>query len=270
MGSEKGTTCTVVAERPRIGAPEGLSFGARVRWHLGRHFDQGDPNAGALSPKRSPTGRKGGKGTEGGALVYGVRETDDPQYLKRHALMRPRGSSGGRRTFFRASAGAILTVATLAGLGCANSSRLDSAADLQQSAEASPASTLPSPFPQVALTSPSPTPFVVTTPLAVPHDNDGLGPVRFFLSGNPWKKNDKLRRTVPMDDFFLGSVRDGIPAILEPDFETAAQANEWLDPLEPVILLELDSDVRAYPVQILILHEIVNDVVDGQPVLVSY
>ena len=106
--------------------------------------------------------------------------------------------------------------------------------------------------------------------MALPQDNDRLGPVRFFVPGDLWKKNDKLRRTVPMDDFFLGSVRDGIPAILEPDFESAAQAKEWLDPLEPVILLELDSDVRAYPVQILILHEIVNVVVDGQPVLVSY
>lgn len=213
---------------------------------------------------------EGSNGAKGGALVFSVRETHDPEYLKRTALMGPRGFSGCLWTFFPVSAGAFLIVAALAGFGCTNASHLDSASDLPQSAEASPASTSSSPVRQVALTSQSPTPFVVTTPLALPQDNDRLGPVRFFVPGNPWKKNDRLRRTVPMDDFFLGSNKDGIPAILEPNFETNAQANEWLDPLEPVILLELGSDVRAYPVQILILHEIVNDVVDGQPVLVSY
>ena len=94
--------------------------------------------------------------------------------------------------------------------------------------------------------------------------------MRFFLVNNPWTKNDMLRHTVPIDDFFLGGGKDSIPAILEPSFESVAQADEWLDPLEPVILLELGSDVRAYPVQILVLRELVNDVVDGQPVLVSY
>jgi hypothetical protein len=162
----------------------------------------------------------------------------------------------------------VIVIAALAGLACGNSIGLDDAPSPQPSVEVPRESTSPSPVPQVART--SPTPFVVTTPLAVPNDYDSLGPVRFFVSGNPWSKNDKLRRTVPIDDFFLGGGRDGIPAILDPNFESTAQADEWLDPLEPVMLVEVGSDVRVYPVQILILHEVVNDVVDGQPVLITY
>jgi hypothetical protein len=37
-----------------------------------------------------------------------------------------------------------------------------------------------------------------------------------------------------------------------------------------VILLQLGADARAYPLQILVWHEIVNDVVDGAPVLVTF
>jgi hypothetical protein len=184
--------------------------------------------------------------------------------------MGPRFPSEGRHSSYRVSAGAVLVAAAVAGLACANTAHLDGVSELSPSTEVTPAATSPTAIPPVAGTSPSPTPFVVTTLLPVAQDNDGLGPMRFFVPGNPWQKNDKLRRTVPMDDFFLGGVRDGIPAILDPNFESAAQADEWLDPLEPVMVLEVGSDVRVYPVQILILHEVVNDMVDGQPVLVTY
>lgn len=67
-----------------------------------------------------------------------------------------------------------------------------------------------------------------------------------------------------------GPPKDGIPSIDEPNFEAVDQADEWLQPMEPVILFELDGEARAYPLQVLIWHEIVNDVVAGQPVLVSF
>lgn len=64
--------------------------------------------------------------------------------------------------------------------------------------------------------------------------------------------------------------RDLIPPIDEPTFETVDEASEWLDDREPVALLQLDGEVRAYPIQILTWHEIVNDEVDGRPVVVTY
>jgi hypothetical protein len=76
---------------------------------------------------------------------------------------------------------------------------------------------------------------------------------------------------VPLLDFLAGGPpRDGIPPIDEPRFETAALAARWLEAKEPVLVFEHAGDARAYPLQILIWHEIVNDTVGGQPVVVSY
>ncbi|HEX2029705.1 MAG TPA: DUF3179 domain-containing protein [Nitriliruptorales bacterium] len=67
-----------------------------------------------------------------------------------------------------------------------------------------------------------------------------------------------------------GPPPDGIPPIDEPQFVSVADAGQWLASDEPVIAVEIDGDARAYPVQILIWHEIVNDTVAGAPVTVTY
>lgn len=67
-----------------------------------------------------------------------------------------------------------------------------------------------------------------------------------------------------------GPSPDGIPPIDDPKFVTVEEADEWLDPREPVVWLGIDDDVRAYPVQVLMWHEIVNDTVGGTPVTVTY
>ncbi len=68
---------------------------------------------------------------------------------------------------------------------------------------------------------------------------------------------------------FDGAVRDSIPPIADPKFVPAAEAED-IGPLEPVLSIGVDGDFRAYPLRILLWHEIVNDVVGGVPVLVSY
>ncbi len=67
-----------------------------------------------------------------------------------------------------------------------------------------------------------------------------------------------------------GPPKDGIPALDAPQFVSIAEADAWLKPVEPVILFEIDTDVRAYPMQILMWHEIANDVVGGIPVVVTF
>ena len=47
-------------------------------------------------------------------------------------------------------------------------------------------------------------------------------------------------------------------------------ADEWLGGVEPVILFQIDGDARAYPLQILMWHEIVNDIVADTPVVVTF
>lgn len=63
---------------------------------------------------------------------------------------------------------------------------------------------------------------------------------------------------------------DAIRAILEPEFVDAAQADEWLADDVPVIGVSINGDSRAYTVPMLSAHEIVNDVVGGEPVAVTW
>lgn len=66
-----------------------------------------------------------------------------------------------------------------------------------------------------------------------------------------------------------GPPPDGIPPIDEPRF-LAANDVDFLADDEPVLALTIGGVARAYPVQVLIWHEIVNDTIDGVPVSVSY
>jgi len=66
-----------------------------------------------------------------------------------------------------------------------------------------------------------------------------------------------------------GPPPDGIPALAEANFERADTV-DWLIGEEPVLSFTLGGETRAYPVQILIFHEIVNDTVGGVPVAVTY
>ena len=67
-----------------------------------------------------------------------------------------------------------------------------------------------------------------------------------------------------------GPPKDGIPAIDEPRFVGVGEAEEWLEPAEPVILLQIGDEARAYPIQVVTWHEIVNDRVNGTPVVVTF
>ena len=67
-----------------------------------------------------------------------------------------------------------------------------------------------------------------------------------------------------------GPPRDGIPPVDHPRFVTVEEASEWIADREPVIFLELNEDIRAYPLQIMVWHEIVNDTVGGVPVAVTF
>ena len=64
--------------------------------------------------------------------------------------------------------------------------------------------------------------------------------------------------------------RDGIPAILDPIFAGRAAALSQMDPLERVIGVSINGESRAYPLNLLSRHEIVNDTVGGKAVAVTW
>ncbi|KAB2912338.1 MAG: DUF3179 domain-containing protein [Hyphomicrobiaceae bacterium] len=85
-----------------------------------------------------------------------------------------------------------------------------------------------------------------------------------------WTKTDFSKSRVHWREFVSGGPpKDGIPSIDRPQFKPAAEDTE-LTPTEPVVGLEIAGDARAYPLRILIWHEIVNDTVGGIPVAVTY
>ena len=90
-----------------------------------------------------------------------------------------------------------------------------------------------------------------------------------FSTGH-WLTDFSLH-TVPYDEFLSGGVpRDGIPPLDDPQFESIADADGWLEDVQPVVSLEINGQARAYPLAILTWHEIANDTVGGVPVSVTF
>jgi hypothetical protein len=74
---------------------------------------------------------------------------------------------------------------------------------------------------------------------------------------------------IPIDEILKGGpARDGIPALDRPDYDAAREAS-WGDD-ESVIGVVRGKEARAYPIAILVWHELVNDELGGDPILVSF
>ena len=85
-----------------------------------------------------------------------------------------------------------------------------------------------------------------------------------------WPQTDFSKTSIDFDEIMSGGPpKDGIPSIDAPEFVPVAEAGN-LAATEPVIGLVVNGDARAYPLGILIWHEIVNDTVGGIPVTVTY
>ncbi|MEX2653564.1 MAG: DUF3179 domain-containing protein [Acidimicrobiia bacterium] len=124
-----------------------------------------------------------------------------------------------------------------------------------------------------------PDPATTTTSEALEEPTATLPPVELPADGFP--EGDSALDDMTADSFppplidveeiiSGGPPPDGIPPVDEPVFTDVASADEYLSDEEPVVVLDIDGDARAYPIQIMIWHEIVNDVVGDVPVSVTY
>jgi len=90
------------------------------------------------------------------------------------------------------------------------------------------------------------------------------------FSGRSSSEFDLSQHSVPLKELRSGGPpKDGIPAILNPIFVQAKMAS-FLHDEERVLGLSDGNQAKAYPVKILNWHEIVNDMIGGKPVLVTY
>jgi hypothetical protein len=98
-----------------------------------------------------------------------------------------------------------------------------------------------------------------------------LAPAVLQFERDGWKTNF-AKHSAPLDQFKSGGPpRDGIPPLDHPKAHSIARAkNDRYDDGEPVIVVHIGKAVRAYPEEILVWHEIVNDTLAGRPIAVTY
>lgn len=106
-----------------------------------------------------------------------------------------------------------------------------------------------------------------------------------------WPNTDFCKFKFPSNQFRSGGPpRDGIPPLYpdgyvypddivfyggdEPDYvvayEKIEEASNWLPDQNPVIVVEVNNEARAYPLEILTRHEIANTTIGGVPVAVTF
>ncbi len=67
-----------------------------------------------------------------------------------------------------------------------------------------------------------------------------------------------------------GPPKDGIPSIDYPKFVSLKEADQWIEDNELVLAIIYKGVKRVYPLQIMVWHEIVNDTIAGDPLLITY
>jgi hypothetical protein len=92
-----------------------------------------------------------------------------------------------------------------------------------------------------------------------------------FPDMNDWLNTDFSHTTVKLSGMIEGGPgKDGIRSIDQPKFETIESAEKWLDARDPVIVFSSGAKSKAYPLQILIYHEIVNDRLGDDEIAITY
>ena len=92
----------------------------------------------------------------------------------------------------------------------------------------------------------------------------------FKSVSSDWK-TDFRKHKVPFSEFMGGGPkRDGITAIDEPEFYSIQDAKDDLGFENPVIAVQINGVAKAYPLEILIWHEIINDRIANIPVSISF
>ena len=116
-----------------------------------------------------------------------------------------------------------------------------------------------------------------TTPTFLPRDAtetpEGIPIIRDFerpeYFGLDWGTEWGLR-IVDLDDLSQGAGRDAIPAISGPLYWSLEEASAVYTDNVPLVQVNVDGDVRGFPLEILTWHEIVNDTIGGVPVAVTF
>lgn len=104
---------------------------------------------------------------------------------------------------------------------------------------------------------------------STPKDNS-IETVDFSSSELTIIETNGIKHLIPLDKIKEGGPpKDGIPSIDDPVFVNVQESN-FMSDSDTVIGLEINGETKAYPIFILVWHEIVNDRVGGIPIAVTY
>ena len=176
---------------------------------------------------------------------------------------------------YRFRLGALAVVAGLIAVACGGGSTAaggDPTSTTTTSTAAPTSTTTPGTVATTSTTRPPPSttaPTSTTTAGVAPFEL----PQNLQAATSEWV-TDWSNRTIELTELLVGirsaDPRDVIAPIDRPTFEGTDTASSWLADREPGLLLELEGVSRFYPLQILTLHEIVNDQLGTIPVTVTY
>jgi Protein of unknown function (DUF3179) len=97
--------------------------------------------------------------------------------------------------------------------------------------------------------------------------------VKYMYGGEDSTEHFNISNSILKDEnFHFGIGRERFHALITPEFITLEEADADTNVADSTrfLVLNINGDVRAYSVDLLTHHEIVNDVVDGQPVMAAY
>jgi len=93
---------------------------------------------------------------------------------------------------------------------------------------------------------------------------------QMLYGGNPSQHFIINDLDLKQEQFHYGLGRERFPALLEPKFETVVSADKnWKDG-DRFLVAKKGGVIRAYSVRDLTRHEVVNDVIDGEPIFAAY
>ena len=99
-------------------------------------------------------------------------------------------------------------------------------------------------------------------------ENDGK---KYLFGGNDSKWNFDITNSSLIDSqYHYGIGREQFHALIDPEFISEEEASTLYDDSSRFLLFTFGGEARAYGIDLLTHHEVVNDVVNGEPVAAAY
>jgi hypothetical protein len=94
--------------------------------------------------------------------------------------------------------------------------------------------------------------------------------VRYLFAQNADEQFDATALRLTPQYLEFGRGREDTPALIEPKFEAADQADAWMLSRDKVLIVKIGDQVRVYTLDVVVSHEVVNDLIGDTAIVVVY